>query len=176
MSATAAVVLAAGLGKRMKSTLPKVLHRCAGAPLIGYVLEAVAAAGIEEVVIVVGNGAPLVREALGEAYKYAYQEQQLGTGDAAAQALTVLSPECSELLVLCGDTPLLTPGSLVSLLASRRAAGADACILTSLFEDPSGYGRIVRDASGLVAEIVEDGDATPAQTEDPGDQHRHLRL
>jgi bifunctional UDP-N-acetylglucosamine pyrophosphorylase/glucosamine-1-phosphate N-acetyltransferase len=149
----------------MKSALPKVLHRCAGAPLIRYVLDAVAAAGIDEVVIVIGNSASLVREALGEGYRYAYQEQQLGTGDAVARALPELSPACRELLVLCGDTPLLTSGTLNALLKTRRAAGADACILTSLFENPSGYGRIVRDASGLVAAIVEDGDATAEQRE-----------
>lgn len=177
MSSTAAVILAAGQGKRMRSALSKVLHRCAGAPLIRYVLDAVASAGIEEVVIVVGAGASQVREALGESYKYALQEEQRGTGDAVARALPQLSGECRELLVLCGDTPLLTPDSLTRLLAARRnisATGgtpagseypADACVLTSIFEDPSGYGRIVRDASGLVAEIVEDGDATPLQRE-----------
>lgn len=162
MSSIAAVILAAGQGKRMKSALPKVLHRCAGVPLIAYVLDAVQAAGIEEVVIVIGTGAAQVRETLGDGYKYALQKQQRGTGDAVAKALPQLSSECRELLVLCGDTPLLTPGSLTRLLSARREAGADACILTSIFDDPSGYGRIVRDA-GLVAEIVEDGDATPEQ-------------
>jgi len=165
MSSTAAVILAAGQGKRMKSALPKVLHRCAGAPLIRYVLDAVAAAGITEVVIVIGTGAALVREALGHSYKYVLQEPQRGTGDAVAKALPQVSFDCGDLLVLCGDTPLLTPGSLTRLLATRREASADACILTSMFDDPSGYGRIVRDASGLVEAIVEDGDATPGQKE-----------
>lgn len=165
MSATAAVILAAGKGKRMNSDLPKVLHRCAGAPLIRYVLDTVAAAGITEVVIVIGTGANQVRDALGDNYRYVWQEFQRGTGDAVAKALPYLSPDCRELLVLCGDTPLLTPGSLTRLLAARREAAADACILTSIFEDPSGYGRIVRDNSGLVAAIVEDGDATSGQKE-----------
>jgi bifunctional UDP-N-acetylglucosamine pyrophosphorylase/glucosamine-1-phosphate N-acetyltransferase len=221
MSSTAAVILAAGQGKRMKSVLPKVLHRCAGAPLIRYVLDAVASAGVEEVVIVIGTGASLVRETLGDNYKYALQDEQRGTGDALARALPQLSGECRDLLVLCGDTPLLTPGSLTRLLEARRyvspsggaptpgrcsagsehlahsehptgseqptgseysarseqsipyeysagagrSGAADACILTSIFEDPSGYGRIVRDASGLVTGIVEDGDATPSQRE-----------
>lgn len=166
----------------MKSALPKVLHRCAGAPLIAYVLDAVAAAGIDEVVIVIGTGASLVREALGDGYRYALQEQQLGTGDAVAKALPQLSASCRDLLVLCGDTPLLTPGSLTRLLAARRgehgartgrdgstgpgaAGAAAACVLTSIFDDPAGYGRIVRDDTGLVAAIVEDGDATPEQRE-----------
>ena len=165
MSSTAAVILAAGQGKRMKSALPKVLHRCAGAPLIRYVLDAVAAAGITEVVIVIGVGAALVREALGDGYKYVLQEPQRGTGDAVARALPQVAPDCRDLLVLCGDTPLLTSGSLTRLLATRREASAGACILTSIFDDPSRYGRIVRDPSGLVAAIVEDGDATPAQKE-----------
>jgi bifunctional UDP-N-acetylglucosamine pyrophosphorylase/glucosamine-1-phosphate N-acetyltransferase len=149
----------------MKSALPKVLHRCAGVPLVRYVLDAVAAAGITEVVIVIGTGASLVREAMGDDYKYVLQEFQRGTGDAVAKALPHLSSDCRELLVLCGDTPLITPGSLTRLLAARREASADACILTSMFEDPSGYGRIARDTSGLVAAIVEDGDATPGQKE-----------
>ncbi len=165
MSSTAAVILAAGQGKRMKSALPKVLHRCAGIPLIRYVLDAVAAAGVTEVVIVIGAGAALVREALGDSYKYVLQEPQRGTGDAVAKALPQVSSGCGDLLVLCGDTPLLTPGSLTRLLATRREASAGACILTSMFDDPSGYGRIVRDASGLVEAIVEDGDATPGQKE-----------
>ncbi len=165
MSSTAAVILAAGQGRRMKSALPKVLHRCAGAPLIRYVLDAVAAAGITEVVIVIGAGAALVREALGDGYRYVLQEPQRGTGDAVAKALPQVASDCRDLLVLCGDTPLLTPGSLTRLLATRREASAGACILTSIFDDPSGYGRIVRDTSGLVAAIVEDGDATPAQKE-----------
>jgi len=165
MSSTAAVILAAGQGKRMKSALPKVLHCCAGAPLIRYVLDAVAAAGITEVVIVIGTGAALVREALGDGYRYVLQEPQRGTGDAVARALPQVAPDCRDLLVLCGDTPLLTPGSLTRLLATRREASAGACILSSIFDDPSGYGRIVRDPSGLVAAIVEDGDATPAQKE-----------
>ncbi len=163
MSSTAAVILAAGEGKRMKSALPKVLHRCAGVPLIRYVLDAVAAAGITEVVIVIGAGAGLVRSALGDGYRYVLQETQRGTGDAVAKALPQLTPGCRDLLVLCGDTPLLTPGSLTRLLSARLEADAAACVLTSIFEDPSGYGRIVRDASGLVTAIVEDGDAAPEQ-------------
>jgi bifunctional UDP-N-acetylglucosamine pyrophosphorylase/glucosamine-1-phosphate N-acetyltransferase len=117
------------------------------------------------VVIVIGAGAALVREALGDGYRYVLQEPQRGTGDAVARALPQLAPDCRDLLVLCGDTPLLTPGSLTRLLATRREASAGACILSSIFDDPSGYGHIVRDTSGLVAAIVEDGDATPAQKE-----------
>jgi len=163
MQGVGAIVLAAGQGKRMKSDLPKVLHRAAGASLVGHVLNSVAGTGITEVIIVIGQGADLVRQALGEGYKYALQEQPRGTGDAVMKALPLLSPEYREVLVLCGDTPLLTTASLVGLIETRREAGAAAAILTSVFADPKGYGRILRGENNLVQAIVEDSDATEEQ-------------
>ncbi len=165
MQGVGAIVLAAGQGKRMKSDLPKVLHRAAGVPLVGHVLNSVAGTGITEVIVVVGQGADLVRRALGEGYKYALQEEPRGTGDAVMKALPLLSPECREVLVLCGDTPLLTTASLVRLIEVRREAGAAAAILTSIFEDPRGYGRILRGEDNLVRAIVEESDATGEQKE-----------
>ncbi len=165
MQGVGAVILAAGQGKRMKSEIPKVLHRVAGAPLIRHVLDSVEAAGIEEVVIVVGQGADLVRKALGAGYRYALQVEPRGTGDAVARALPLLSPECREVLVLCGDTPLLRPPTLLRLIEARRAAGAAVSLLTSSLENPRGYGRILRDGENRVLAIIEESDATAAQRE-----------
>lgn len=159
----AAVVLAAGQGKRMKSDLPKVLHKVAGLPLVVHVLRSVAEAGIEDVVVVIGRKGDLVREALGEGYRYALQEEPRGTGDAVLKAFPLIPPECSDVLVACGDTPLLRPETLVRLVEERRRTGAAAAVLTSVFEDPTGYGRVLRGDDGLVQGIVEESDATPEQ-------------
>lgn len=158
-----AVVLAAGQGKRMKSEIPKVLHRVGGAPLIRHVLGAVEEAGIKEIVVVLGQGGHLVQEVLGQGYKYVLQKKPQGTGDAVRCALPALSLECQEVLVLCGDTPLLTAATLAQLVAFRRDAGAAVSLLTSVFENPEGYGRIIRNGQGTVAAIVEESDATQEQ-------------
>jgi bifunctional UDP-N-acetylglucosamine pyrophosphorylase/glucosamine-1-phosphate N-acetyltransferase len=144
MQGVGAVILAAGQGKRMRSETPKVLHCAAGRPLVRHVLDAVEEAGITEVVVVIGQGADMVREALGPQYNYALQEKQLGTGDAVLKALPHLSAECKEVLVVCGDTPLLRSETLAKLVRSRQETGAAAAVLTGIFEDPQGYGRIIR--------------------------------
>ncbi len=165
MQGVGAVVLAAGQGKRMKSSLPKVLHCLAGLPLVGHVLATLSEAGVAEVVVVHGQEGERVRAVLGEKWKYACQPEPRGTGDAVRCALPVLSRDCREVLVLCGDTPLLTAQTIKNLVAARRAAGAAVALVTSWREEPLGYGRIVRDASGLVAAVVEESDATPEQKE-----------
>ncbi len=165
MQGVGAIVLAAGEGKRMKSETPKVLHRIAGAPLIRHVLDAVAEAGVKEIIIVVGQKGELVQAVLGPGYQYAFQAEPRGTGDAVAKALPLLSSECREVLVLCGDTPLITAPTLLRLLEARRAAGAAVSLLTSRFADPRGYGRILRDEKNLVEAIIEESDATAAQKE-----------
>lgn len=124
MQGVGAVILAAGQGKRMRSETPKVLHCAAGRPLVRHVLDAVEEAGITEVVVVIGQGADMVREALGPQYNYALQEKQLGTGDAVLKALPHLSAECKEVLVVCGDTPLLRSETLAKLVRSRQETGA----------------------------------------------------
>lgn len=163
MQGVGAIVLAAGEGKRMLSDVPKVLHQAAGSPLLRHVLDAAEGAGIEEIVVVVGRGAEMVRSVLGDGYTYALQEQPRGTGDAVLQGLPHISASCQDVVVLCGDTPLLRPETLVRLIAARREAGAAAALLTSVFENPYGYGRILRDDSGLVEAIIEESDATPEQ-------------
>jgi bifunctional UDP-N-acetylglucosamine pyrophosphorylase/glucosamine-1-phosphate N-acetyltransferase len=163
MQGVGAVILAAGQGKRMRSETPKVLHCAAGRPLVRHVLDAVEEAGITEVVVVIGQGADMVREALGPQYNYALQEKQLGTGDAVLKALPHLSAECKEVLVVCGDTPLLRSETLAKLVRSRQETGAAAAVLTGIFEDPQGYGRIIRTADDMVEAIVEESDATVEQ-------------
>ncbi|MDN5346485.1 MAG: bifunctional UDP-N-acetylglucosamine pyrophosphorylase / glucosamine-phosphate N-acetyltransferase [Clostridia bacterium] len=158
-----AVILAAGKGKRMHSRLPKVLHRVAGKPMIEHVLAAVRGAGVGQCFIVIGHGAEEVKQQLGSAWSYVYQEEQLGTGHAVAQVKPVWPPEATTMLVLCGDTPLLRPQTLKLLLEEHSRQRAAATVLTACLEDPSGYGRIVRDAFGRVTRIVEEKDATESE-------------
>ncbi|NLC51228.1 MAG: bifunctional UDP-N-acetylglucosamine diphosphorylase/glucosamine-1-phosphate N-acetyltransferase GlmU [Firmicutes bacterium] len=160
MSKPWAVILAAGEGKRMKSKLPKVLHRLCGREMINHVLENVSPL-TEKQIIVVGHGAHKVRETLGEDYLYAYQKEQLGTGHALLQALPLL-PEEGSIFVLCGDTPLLATETLQDMW--RSSQGMAATVLTAVVGEPSGYGRIIREG-GLLRAIVEERDASAAQKE-----------
>lgn len=157
----AAVILAAGMGTRMRSGLPKILHRVAGEPLISHVLDAAHGAGVSGVVLVVGHLRGMVMAALGDSVRYAVQEPQLGTGHALQQAMTLLNPLPDKIVVLCGDTPLLTSATVSRMIA--ESTGAAIVVLSAGIPDPTGYGRIVRDGIGSVAAIVEDADATAAQ-------------
>ncbi|HEX2503212.1 MAG TPA: bifunctional UDP-N-acetylglucosamine diphosphorylase/glucosamine-1-phosphate N-acetyltransferase GlmU [Miltoncostaeaceae bacterium] len=157
------VVLAAGQGTRMRSALPKVVHPLAGRPMVGWVLEAVEAAGAASTVVVVGYGAEAVREALPRGVAVAVQEHQRGTGDAARAGLEALVPDCDTVVIVSGDTPLLEP-ELVELLVERH--GSDdriATVVTATLDDARAYGRIVRGADGGVSRIVEARDATPEE-------------
>lgn len=160
-----AVVLAAGKGKRMASALPKVLHKICGRPMIAYVLDTLAQVGIASPVVVVGHGAEQVRVALGDGVRYAVQAEQLGTGHAVAQALPLLEDHAGTVLIVYGDVPFLRAQTIETLLAHHRAQGAAATILTDLRDDPTGYGRVVRDGRGNVRRIVEETDASPAERE-----------
>ncbi len=159
----AAVVLAAGQGTRMKSKLPKVLHEVAGKPMVEHVLDAVAAAGVERVVLVVGHNASQVRERLGERVEYAEQSEQLGTGHAVLQARALLAGRAETILVLYGDTPLIQGQTLRALLELQRAQAPAITLLSALATDPAGYGRVLRDEAGRVCAIVEEAAASPAQ-------------
>lgn len=163
MSPTVAVVLAAGLGTRMKSRKPKVLHEIAGVPLIEYVLAAVKQAGIEEIFLVLGHQGEKVKQVLGPNYHYCYQREQLGTGHALQQAWPLLR-EYTEgtCLVLCGDTPLLKGQTLQKLIAKHKETKAKATVLTAVLDEPKGYGRILKDARGI-RKIVEENEATPTE-------------
>lgn len=158
-----AVVLAAGQGSRMKSKLYKVLHLVAGKPMVGHVIDQVEATGVNEIVTIVGFGAEKVKEYLGNRTSYAIQEEQLGTGHAVIQAESHLKDREGITLVICGDTPLLTAETLNSLFDYHQEKGAKATILTAHAQDPTGYGRIIRDSKNSVEKIVEQKDANEAE-------------
>lgn len=165
MSEIEAVVLAAGKGTRMVSALPKVLHPICGRPMIAYVLETLAQVGVPSPMVVVGHGAEQVRRALGDGVRYAVQAEPLGTGHAVLQALPLLEGHTGTVLIIYGDVPFLRQETVETLLAHHRAQGAAATILTDLRDDPSGYGRVVRDARGNVRRIVEEPDASAEERE-----------
>ncbi|RDK01734.1 bifunctional UDP-N-acetylglucosamine diphosphorylase/glucosamine-1-phosphate N-acetyltransferase GlmU [Paraburkholderia lacunae] len=155
------VILAAGTGKRMRSALPKVLHPLAGRPLLAHVIDTARTLKPTRLVVVIGHGAEAVRAAVAAPdVQFAVQEQQLGTGHAVQQALPLLDPAVPT-LVLYGDVPL-TRASTLQALTDRAGQGGYG-VLTVTLADPSGYGRIVRDAQGKVSRIVEQKDATPEQ-------------
>lgn len=158
MQIAAAVILAAGEGKRMKSSLPKVLHTVCGRSLIRHVVAA-AEQLCSEIIVVIGHGADAVRAELGASVSYCLQEKQLGTGHAVMQAAHLLPP-AGPVFVLCGDTPLLTADALRSLQAVYLESAAAAVVLTACVPKAEGYGRIVRNSSGSLSRIAEDRDAT----------------
>jgi bifunctional UDP-N-acetylglucosamine pyrophosphorylase/glucosamine-1-phosphate N-acetyltransferase len=158
------VVLAAGKGTRMKSQRPKVLHAIGGLSIIERVLRTAAALQPASVTIVVGHGADEVKKALARRtqLQFVTQEQQLGTGHALLQARAHLEGKSGTLVLLSGDTPLLTADSVQSLLATHQDAGAAATVITANFARPFGYGRVVR-TNGRISKIVEERDTTSAQ-------------
>ena len=160
----AAVVLAAGLGKRMNSDLPKVLHPALGRPLVIHVLEQIDPLKPRLTVVVVGHRAPLVQEALrGRDVVFAEQTPQLGTGHAVQMAWSALREGPETLLVLAGDMPLIRTATLKRLLERHEREGNGVTFLSGVLEDPSGYGRVIRDAAGGFVKIVEEKDATAAE-------------
>ena len=163
MRKMSAVILAAGKGTRMKSELPKVLHRLGSKPLAQYVIDASRAAGVSEVCIVVGHGADQVKSVLGDDQLYAIQEPQLGTGHALQQALPVCDKTAESFMVLCGDTPLLTGQTLIDLRKYFEDTMAACTVMSAVLPEGGSYGRIVRDSHGNLSAIVEAKDASPEQ-------------
>jgi bifunctional UDP-N-acetylglucosamine pyrophosphorylase/glucosamine-1-phosphate N-acetyltransferase len=167
MESIAAVVLAAGKGTRMKSGLIKVLHPAAGLPMIAWPVAAARRAGADPIVLVIGHQANAVLNLFRGAgdIRCAMQEEQLGTGHAVGCALDALEGFRGTVLILCGDTPLLRPETLRDLKKFHSENQSVLTVLTALMADPYGYGRVVRDASGNVARIVEQKDADHVEQE-----------
>lgn len=160
------MLLAAGKGTRMGSDLPKVCHPVGGRPMVCAVVDACLDAGCSRIVVVVGYKQELVRDALagyGSTVEFAVQDEQLGTGHAVMCAEPAYGPgrDGLDLFVLCGDGPLIRSETLRTALARHRDAGASATLATSVIDDPSGYGRIVRDAQGRFLRIVEQKNSSP---------------
>ena len=156
-----AVVMAAGQGTRMKSSVPKVLHPIAGRPLVGWVLDALTGAKIDHTVVVVGHGADRVRAVLPDGCVVALQREQTGTGHAVQIGLRKLAPACDTVVVLSGDTPLLSREIVRSLIRAHRRGGRAATLVSAVLDDPAGYGRVVRE--GGAVRVVEERDASPQE-------------
>ena len=159
---TAAIVLAAGEGSRMKSKHSKVTHCILEKPLVRWVVDAAKQACVEKVITVVGHGRAEVEPLVGDTVTVV-QEQQLGTANAVSVCKEALADFDGSLLVLTGDSPLVTADTLRALVQKREESQAAVVVLTMVVDDPFGYGRIVRDAQGNVERIVEQKDATPEQ-------------
>jgi bifunctional UDP-N-acetylglucosamine pyrophosphorylase/glucosamine-1-phosphate N-acetyltransferase len=159
----AAVILAAGQSTRLKSAIPKVLHRVAGKPMVLYNVETMAQLTSTPPVLVVGYGMDQVREAVGERALYVVQEQRLGTGHAVLQARALLEGRCDAVLVCYGDMPLLTLDTMRRLVAQHAQGCGPITLLALVADDPRGFGRVMRDDRGCVVGIVEEAACTPEQ-------------
>ncbi len=161
----ATVILAAGQGKRMKrKDIPKVLNTVLGKPMVQYVVELALSVGSEKIVVVVGNQGEKVIQALEDfPVEFAWQKERLGTGHAVLQAEPNLRQFDGNVLILYGDVPLLTKRTISALLQKHESSGADLTLLITDLDDPTGYGRIIRDAKGEILEVIEEKDATPEQ-------------
>lgn len=154
------VILAAGMGTRMKSKMPKVLHKVCGKPLSKWVIDASKAAGADKVCAVVGHKAETVKEVLGDVCEFALQAEQKGTGHAVMQAIDVIKNSKGEVVILNGDTPLITAETINKAIEYHKNNGNQSTVITAILDDATGYGRIVRDNDGSVLKIVEQKDAS----------------
>ncbi len=161
MSNFTALILAAGMGTRMKSEMPKVIHKVCQKELTAWVIDAAEAAGAEKVVAVIGHKAEMVRECLGESIEYALQSEQKGTGHAVMQAEQYLNT--GNVVILAGDAPLITAKTLKACIEYHSSQKNSVTVMTAKMPDPTGYGRVVRNAAGEVIKIVEHKDASPEE-------------
>jgi bifunctional UDP-N-acetylglucosamine pyrophosphorylase/glucosamine-1-phosphate N-acetyltransferase len=161
MRKTCAIILAAGLGKRMKSDLPKVIHEVCGETMIEHVLKSAIAAGLERQVLVIGHKGELVKQALaGYGVEFVVQPVQLGTGHAVQMAVDYIGDTVDVAVVLTGDTPLLKAATVAGLLRTHERNGDEATVLTAEVDDATGYGRIIRGPDGDFLAIREHNDST----------------
>lgn len=163
MGGFAAIVLAAGLGTRMKSELPKAMHRVCGKPMVGHVVDALRSAQCERLVVVVGHKAEVVQAYLGDSVEYAFQHEQLGTGHAVAQARGLLDSFDGTTVVCYGDNAALSAQTISDLVSYHSDSPGIATVGTASLSDPTGYGRVIRTETGDFDHVVEEADATPEQ-------------
>ncbi len=164
MHTLSTVIMAAGKGTRMKSDLPKVLHKINNRPLVHYVIDLARALNSEKIILIIGHKRELVKEACaGLPVDFAVQEPQLGTGHAVQMTEPFFEGYHGDILVLSGDVPLLTEATLSELVKVHQQNNAFATLLTSELTDPTGYGRVLRDSSDSVHKIMEHKDATEAE-------------
>jgi UDP-N-acetylglucosamine diphosphorylase/glucosamine-1-phosphate N-acetyltransferase len=159
------IVLAAGLGKRMRSDKAKVLHDILGKPMVHYVLETATQLADRNVYVIVGYQSEIVRSSIENIFDvhYVYQEKQLGTGHAVSCALPYLEPHIQQVVILCGDTPLISRSTIVSLISTHCNLKNDLTVLAVNMDNPTGYGRILLRENLRVSGIVEETDATDIQ-------------
>ena len=154
-----AVILAAGKGTRMESDLPKVLHKVNGMPMVHYTIEAAKEAGATDVIVIVGYQGQLVKHEVVDVVQFAEQHEQLGTGHAVMCAKDKIGTE-GDVVVLCGDTPLITADTIKKLRELHRKESNGVTVLSAILDDPTGYGRIIRDENGNFLKITEHKDCT----------------
>jgi bifunctional UDP-N-acetylglucosamine pyrophosphorylase/glucosamine-1-phosphate N-acetyltransferase len=159
----ASVILAAGKGVRMNSTLPKVLHPLLGQPLVSYAISAAREVTQSQPVLVIGHGADEIRRAIGESVQFVVQQSQLGTGHAVMQTESLLRGQADLVLVTYADMPLLTADTLALLARTQQEQPSVLTLLTVVSEEPRGFGRVLRDEGGDVCAVVEEAQATPEQ-------------
>ena len=159
------IILAAGLGTRMKSDQAKVLHELMGRAMILYVVETAKAVAGDNVIVVVGHQSEMVQSIVSSCGRvlYAFQKEQLGTGHAVQTAVPLLPDQITDIVILCGDVPLLTASTVCGLVDDHREKGRDITILAVDVKDPSGYGRLILDENRCVVRIVEEADASAEQ-------------
>jgi bifunctional UDP-N-acetylglucosamine pyrophosphorylase/glucosamine-1-phosphate N-acetyltransferase len=165
MAERVAILLAAGVSSRMNTKLPKVLHEVTGRPMLAYVLDACRSVGADKIYVIVGFGADQVKDRFADASDivWVHQAKQLGTAHAVKCCREHLENFSGQTLVLCGDGPLIRAKTLQMLIEKHEAEQSAATLATAVLDDPTGYGRIIRDAYGNMQGIVEDSDCTPAQ-------------
>ncbi len=158
------IILAAGKGTRMKSDIAKVLHTLNGEPLLAWPLRAARAAGSTRIIVVIGHQGEKIREQFPDPELiFVEQKELLGTGHAVLQAKEAFQGKNEEIVILCGDVPLIKPETIRALYEKRKSDGAVVTVLTTLVDEPKGYGRVIKSEDGRVERIVEEKDATAAE-------------